>query len=137
MNLHPEQTKLLEQAEIFVQRFVEKRGAFTMFALVLETNEKITPVQPNDGFPDAKNAFVQMLTFLLGQAKEEKITACVICTPANVGKENAVVYDLEQKISPRVIAVQSYKKKLFGGWTFGAKEFRNDERKLFSFISLN
>jgi hypothetical protein len=115
---------LLEQAEQFVQRFVKERGEFSMFALI--------PVQTSDEFGDTQSSLGGVLEALAPLALDGTIVGCVICTPMQDEGIKFAVYDVDHKHEGRFIAMQQYKKRLFGGWTFGGKELSPDASRLFA-----
>lgn len=132
MNLSGEQQALLDEAEGWVKRFVEARGEFSMFALAKHIDGKTNPLQPTDEFPDMKSALVETIHVLLALARDGQIMGAVICTPITAGKDTVAMLDLEYKGAGRVLAFLPYKKRLFGGWTFGEKQFKADVAKLFA-----
>lgn len=130
MHLHAEQSFLLETAERFIKHSVSECGTFPMFALALQKNGNLTPVQVEE-FQDTQSALDSVLETLLPLAVEGQIFSCIICTPMPPETHQIAVYDIDHRSGGRVLAVQSFKKKLFGGWAFGEKEFKEDASRLF------
>lgn len=131
--VHSEQRRLLDEATVWIERFLKEQGAFASFGLALFTDGKVSPIQSTDEFPDEQARLTAMLETLVGLAQSGEVTATVLCTPMSAGKDKAIVFDVEQKSSQRVIAVQGYKKLFLGGWRFGEKEYRDARARVFTF----
>jgi hypothetical protein len=75
---------------------------------------------------------VETIRVLLALAKEEQIVASVICSLVPMGRDRAVMYDLESKGAGRVLVLVPMKKRFLGGWVFGERLFKSDEAKVFA-----
>jgi hypothetical protein len=132
LEVQASQRFLLEQAEQFVRRFVKERGEFSMFALALGADESIIPVQTSDEFDNTQSSLGGVLGALAPLAMDGTIVGCVICTPMQADGIRFAIYDVDHKLEGRFIAMQQYKKRLFGGWSFGGKELSPDASRLFA-----
>lgn len=131
MTLDGERAALLEQAQVFVRRFVQERGGFSMFALAKHRDGALNPMQPTDEFPDDQAAIVEIYRLLMALARDEQIVASVICTHIAVGPEQAAMFDVESKAAGRVLVMLPMKRRLLRGWAFGDPHFKNDGPRVF------
>lgn len=131
MNLSIEQKSLIAEAETWVKRFIQERGEFQMFSLAKHKDGKTNPIQPTDEFPDQRSALVETIQVLMALARDGEIVGNALCTPMSEGKERMAILDVEVKGKDRVLVFLPYKKRIFGGWAFGEKQFKIDAPKLF------
>ena len=131
MQFTPAQESLFSQAKALVQDFITKRGTFSLFALAQMADGSIVPVHSTDEFESAQAAIGGVLEALAPMARAGSIDGCVICTPMDEGA-TAIVYDVDFREGGRMLLVQTNKKKLFGGWSFGSLEIMPSESRLFA-----
>ena len=132
MSATAEQDALIAEAEGWVRRFVTTRGRFSMFSLAKHKDGKWNPIQPTDEFRDQRSALVETIKVLRALAQDGQIVGNVLCTPMNDGAHNIAVLDVEHKTDGRIIVLLPFKKRFFGGWSFGEKQYKHDVPKLFA-----
>lgn len=126
------QQALIEEAEAMVRRFIEERGEFQMFSLAKHADGKFNAVQPTNEFADQRGAMIETIKVLMSLAREGQIVGNVLCTPVNEDGQRLAILDVEHKEDGRVLAFLPYKKRFFGGWSFGEKLYKSDAPKLFA-----
>jgi hypothetical protein len=128
----PDHQSLLSESEARIRGLVEAHGSFTQFALARHVDGSTQFLRPPSEFSDGQSAMTETIRLLLHLAKDGLINACIICTPMQVEGKSFAMLDVESKPEGRVLVLFPYKKRFFGGWSFGPKSVKGDAPRIFA-----
>jgi len=130
MDLHPDQSNLLEEAEVHIERLVEETGRFPFFALTLDQHANVSPLHLVDATDDMQD-LLKLLRLILPLARGGQINASVICAPMSMDNANFAIFDLEHREAGRVLVTSQYGRDSSGRCMFGGREFKRDTPRMF------
>lgn len=131
MKLSEHHRRLLDDAESWVSRLLEANGGTDVFSLAESRTGETNVIQPHDDLNDWELAVKRTVAEVTGMALRGEITGNVLCTQIVEGANRMVIFDVESNRDGRVLVIVPLKKKMFGGWAFGEREFKLQEPALF------
>jgi hypothetical protein len=132
MTLSDSQRRLIETAEGFVREFIQKRGEFTMFAIARQPDGSDQILQSSGEFSSFTEEIAGMFQVLRPLAKDGVIEGSVLCSPFEDRGTRFAILDVETRANGRCIIMLPYKKKMFGGWSFGDWQYNEDTPRVFA-----
>lgn len=132
MQIQADKVALVDLAEGHVRKFISERGAFGMFAIARASTGSDQYVQSSGEFSQIREELIAMFEVLRPLAKENKIDATVICSHIPDAKVHHAIFDVETRANGRTIVMVPFQKGLFGGWKFGARQYKPDNSNVFA-----